>query len=64
MSIMKIAFIGFGVVGQGLAEQLLELKSELKDKYGFEYQVVAISDKLKGSVYDENGLDLQILLDL
>jgi len=64
MSITKIAFIGFGVVGQGLAEQLLELKDELKMNHGFEYQVVAISDKVKGSVYDENGLDLQKLLDL
>jgi len=64
MSITKIAFIGFGVVGQGLAEQLLELKDELKTNHGFDYQVVAISDKLKGSVYDENGLDLQKLLDI
>ena len=64
MSITKIAFIGFGVVGQGLAEQLLELKDELKINHGFEYQVVAISDKLKGSVYEEKGLDLQKLLDL
>ena len=64
MSITKIAFIGFGVVGQGLAEQLLELKDELKTNHGFDYRVVAISDKLKGSVYDENGLDLQKLLDI
>ena len=64
MSIMKIAFIGWGVVGQGLAEILLEQKDELKAKYGFEYEVVAISDTMKGSVYEEKGLDIQKLLDL
>ena len=60
----RIAFIGFGVVGQGLVEILLEQKEELKKNYGFEYSVVAVSDKMKGAVYDENGLDLHKLLDL
>jgi homoserine dehydrogenase len=62
--ITRIAFIGFGVVGQGLAEILLEQKKELKTKFGFNFEVVAISDKLKGSVYSENGLDLHKILDL
>ncbi len=60
----RICFIGWGVVGQGLAEILLEQEEELKHKYGFQYKVVAIADKLKGSVYDENGLDLAQLLQL
>ena len=60
----RFAFIGFGVVGQGFAEILLEQKEELKKNYGFEYSVVAVSDKMKGAVYDENGLDLSKLLDL
>jgi homoserine dehydrogenase len=64
MSITRIAFIGFGVVGQGLAEILLEQKGELKEKYDFEYEVVAISDTMKGSVYKEKGLDIKQLLDL
>ena len=62
--ITRIAFIGFGVVGQGLAEILLEQKADLKDQLGFEFEVVAIADKMKGSVYAENGLNLQKLLDL
>lgn len=61
---LKIAFIGFGVVGQGLAEILVEQKEELKEKYGFEYTVVAVSDKIKGTVYNEKGLDIQNLLDI
>jgi len=30
----RLAFIGFGVVGQGLAEILYKKKDELKEKYG------------------------------
>ncbi len=62
--ITRIAFIGFGVVGQGLAEILLEQKNDLKNQIGFEFEVVAVSDKMKGSVYNEVGLDLQKLLEL
>ena len=60
----KIAFIGFGTVGQGLAEILLEKKDMLAEKYNFRYTIVAISDIVKGSVYDENGLDMEKILGL
>lgn len=60
----KIAFIGFGTVGQGLTEILLEKKDMLVEKYDFHYKIVAISDIMKGSVYDENGLDMEKILDL
>jgi len=60
----KLAFIGFGTVGQGLAEILIEKKQMLEQKYDFHFTVVAISDILKGSVYDENGLDLKKILEL
>ena len=62
--VTKIALIGFGVVGQGFTQILLEQKEVLKTKHGFEYEIVAISDTIKGSVYDENGLDTQKLLDI
>lgn len=60
----KLAFIGFGTVGQGLSEILLEKKEMLKEKYDFTWTVVAISDIMKGSVYDKNGLDMKKILDL
>lgn len=60
----KLAFIGFGVVGQGLAEILHEKKEELKNKYGFEYSVVAVSDFKKGSAILAGGLDIAKLLEL
>jgi homoserine dehydrogenase len=60
----KIAFIGFGTVGQGLAEILLEKKIMLEDKFDFSYKIVAISDMIKGSVYDGKGLDIEEILNL
>ncbi|MHA1347270.1 MAG: homoserine dehydrogenase [Candidatus Heimdallarchaeaceae archaeon] len=60
----RIAFIGFGVVGQGFAEILVEQKQTLKERYDFDFKVVAISDTMKGSVFDAQGLDLEKLLAL
>lgn len=60
----KLAFIGFGVVGQGLAEILLDKGEELEERYGFECSVVAVSDFKKGSAYRPEGLDIAKLLEL
>ena len=62
--VLKLVFIGFGVVGQGLAEILVESSENLKNKYNFEYSVVAISDTQKGSIYNPEGLDLNQILDI
>ena len=40
----KIAMIGFGNVGQGLADILVEKKVALKRGENYEFAVVAISD--------------------
>ncbi len=62
--LFKLAFIGFGTVGQGLTEILLEKKDMLEKKFNFKWTVVAISDKIKGSVYDKKGLDMKKILSL
>lgn len=59
-----IGIIGLGVVGTGLAEILHAKKDLLRKKYGFEYRVTGICDLIKGSIYDENGLDLKKVLQL
>ncbi|RPF52254.1 homoserine dehydrogenase [Aquisalibacillus elongatus] len=59
---MNIAFIGFGGVGQGLAEILEEKRDHLKTEYGLETKVVAVSDVMKGAVYDPDGLSIPELL--
>ena len=58
----KLAFIGFGVVGQGLAEILQDKKEALKRDEDFEAQIVAISDLRKGAIYHPNGLDINLVL--
>jgi len=60
----KLAFVGFGTVGQGLAEILLNKKERLRQNYDFQCCVVAISDIQKGSAYHQDGLDLEQVLAL
>ncbi|TLS36154.1 homoserine dehydrogenase [Pseudalkalibacillus caeni] len=55
----RLAFIGFGGVGQGLADILIKQEDTLSQQYGFETKVVAITDMMKGSVYQPDGLDLK-----
>ena len=62
--IYKIALIGFGTVGQGLCEILLSKQDYLKKQYDFEWEIVAVSDMLKGSLYAAEGLDVRAMLDL
>ncbi|MBN1220262.1 MAG: homoserine dehydrogenase [Anaerolineae bacterium] len=60
----KLAFIGFGTVGQGLAEILRDKGDTLRNGLGFEVQVVAVSDLMKGAVYHPDGLDVARLLEV
>ena len=48
----KLALIGFGTVGQGLAEILLAKGDALTARYGVRFQIVAVSDLMKGSLYN------------
>ncbi len=59
----KIALIGFGTVAQGLCEILLNKKKELKKKYNYEYEVVAINDIKYGTVYNPQGLNIKNILE-
>lgn len=60
----SIVVIGMGVVGTGMLEILHNKREILKKDYGFEYRVLGICDLVKGSVYDEKGLDLGKILAL
>jgi homoserine dehydrogenase len=55
---MRLIFVGFGTVGQGLAELLIEKKDLLSSMYGLEPVVVGISDEMKGSALNPEGIDL------
>jgi homoserine dehydrogenase len=58
----KIAILGFGTVGQGISEILLNKKEYLKDKYDFEYDILAVADFVFGNVYNPDGLDIPLML--
>ena len=58
----KLILIGFGVVGQGLTEILMNKKEYLKNNYDFEFEIVAVSDKINGSITNPSGLDPEKLL--
>jgi homoserine dehydrogenase len=60
----KLAFIGFGVVGQGFVEIIRDKKEQFKEEFGFDPTVVAVSDLMKGSLYDSDGLNIDTLLDM
>lgn len=60
---VNIALIGCGNVGQGFLSLLLEKKREL-DSQGLKINVVAVCDKLRGSAYDPDGLNLAKVLEL
>jgi len=55
--------VGWGVVGQSLAQIFLARKKELGKKYGFRPRIVAIVDK-KGAAINPKGLDLEQMLTL
>jgi homoserine dehydrogenase len=59
---MKLALIGFGTVGQGLAEILRDKGAQLADKYGFKAEIVAVATQSRGTLYHPDGLDIQELL--
>ncbi len=60
---LRLALIGFGVVGQGVAEILRDKRDMLAEAYGAEFRITAVSDLQKGSVADPQGLDPVALLE-
>jgi len=59
----KLALVGFGNVGQGLAEILSKKAALLREKFDIDVRIVAICDLYKGSIADPDGFDPQALLD-
>ena len=59
---MRLILLGFGTVGQGLAELLLTKRDQLKKEYSLDWQVVGIADMLKGSIANGGGIDLNAAL--
>lgn len=60
---VNLGLIGFGNVGQGLAQILRESHDDTVRDLGLDLRIVAITDPIKGSAFDPEGLDPAILLD-
>lgn len=60
----KLALIGFGVVGQGLAEIIRDKNDSLRNDLGLDTKIVAISDAIKGSIYHPDGIEIDIALQI
>jgi len=58
---LKVILLGFGTVGQGLAQALAEKGSFLKER-GLSFDLVAVADS-SSSVTDEGGLDPTSLIE-
>ena len=63
METYRLALVGFGNVGQGFAQILCERGDQLAQQFGLRMQIVAVSDLLKGSLYNPDGLDAAALLE-
>ena len=61
---LRLGLIGLGNVGTGFLELLNEKQGLIRERYGLQLMVVGIADLAKGSIYDENGLDLAKLVEL
>jgi len=59
---VKIVYVGFGIVSQGLAEIILKNNSVLPRDKDVEIQTVGILDIMKGSKIDANGINMQKVL--
>ena len=62
MKEVRLAFVGFGNVAQGLTQILLEQEEELARKYGVCFIITAITDTTKGSAFNPDGLSPASLL--
>jgi homoserine dehydrogenase len=60
----KLAFLGFGNVGQALARLLIRKQEEIKDKYAITFSAAAIATGSRGRAIDPDGIDLNAALKL
>lgn len=59
----RLALVGFGSVGQGLAQILRYHSDWLARRYGVALRIVALGTRGRGNLYDPQGLDPALLLE-
>jgi len=56
---INIGMIGFGVVGQGFAEILLNKGTSLANEFGIPIRICGIYDPVKGKIFSEEGINIK-----
>lgn len=64
MKHLRLSIVGFGVVGQGLAELLSTKQELLQQQYDLNVTLVGVANARHGFIYKEDGLDIPLLLEL
>ncbi len=62
MKTVRILLLGFGVIGRGFAQVLLEKSDYIRKKHGVELRVVGIGER-DGCLIDDDGVDLKSALE-
>lgn len=62
MQTIRLALIGFGNVGKGFTQILIDKGDWYAEKFQVRFRIVAINDLLHGSAYNPDGLDLAAVL--
>lgn len=58
MTNYKLAFLGFGNVGQALADLLRKKQNEIEEKYDINFSITGIATGRHGMAIDPNGIEL------
>ncbi len=64
MKHLRLSILGFGVVGQGLAELLVGKRTLLQQHFDLDVTLVSVANARHGFIYCEKGLDIPTLLAL
>ncbi len=64
MKHIRLSIIGFGVVGQGLAELLAAKRDLLRQDFDVDVSLVSVANSRDGFIYCKEGLDIPTLLEL
>jgi homoserine dehydrogenase len=64
MKHVRLSLVGFGVVGQGFAEQIMTKHDFLKQYYGVDISLVGVANARHGFVYRQDGLQVPAVLQL
>lgn len=64
MKHLRLSILGFGTVGQGLAELLATKRELLRQDFNLEITLTSVANARHGFIYCEDGLDIPTLLEL